>query len=202
MQSSATNDVSPKMSAVPGPSVTHDPFPPLEAVVSALVVSGSLANAQPIVSALTEAHFQVTVAETFEDAKARLAENPPALLLTELRLREYNGLQLVLRGKALRPTMGAIVFSNIPDPALRADAEALGATFVVKPIDSRDLIAAAVRTLLRAASGNDAAEPIRPPFERRTHDRRVQQLPTNDDRRRTERRRDPATLMADAVRRV
>ncbi len=196
------DNVSPNMSAVPGSTVTHDRLPPLEAVVSALVVSGSLANAQQIVPVLSEWHFQVTVAETFEDAKARLAENPPALLLTDLRLREYNGLQLVLRGKSRRPTMGAIVFSNIPDPALRADAEALGATFVVKPIDSRDLIAAALRTLLRAASGDDTAEPIRPPFERRTHDRRVLQHPTPDERRRAERRRDPATLMTDAARRV
>src|SRR5919112_1010370 len=66
--------------------------------LSALVVDGTLANALATVSLLTSHHFHVTLADTFDRAKERLTESPPELLVTELRLREYNGLQLVLRG--------------------------------------------------------------------------------------------------------
>jgi DNA-binding NtrC family response regulator len=166
--------------------------------VSALVVDGTLADALPTVALLVDYQFHVTVADTFARAKSRLAESPPALLITEIRLQQFNGLQLVLHGKSLRPGMAALVLSRIADPVLQADAEALGATFVVKPVGEKELLAAAFRTLMRNVT-DEASEPITPPFERRAHQRRSMQLPTHSERRRTERRRDLASLMASAA---
>ena len=164
--------------------------------VSALVVDCTLAEALPTVALLVDHQFHVTVADTFARAKTRLAESPPALLVTEIRLHQYNGLQLVLHGKSLRPGMAALVLSRSADPVLQADAEALGAIFVVKPVDDKELLAAAFRTLMRGVT--DQTERITPPFERRAEQRRSVQLTTASDRRRTDRRRDLASLLASA----
>jgi DNA-binding response OmpR family regulator len=153
-----------------------------------------------IVDTLAECGFSVTSAESFAQGKARILESPPTLLVAELRLREYNGLQLVLRGKARRPSMAAIVLSSILDSVLQSEAETMGATFVVRPVDSRELIAAAFRTLLREPARHPVVDPIRSPFERRTGERRFL-LEDDGNNRTTERRRDRVTLLTFAARR-
>jgi DNA-binding NtrC family response regulator len=164
------------------------------AVATALVVDPKLNEALAAVEMLTGQGFEVTVAETFAKAKDRLNTRPPTVLLTEIRLGEYNGLHLVLRGKAQRPTLAALVMSDIADPVLQADAEAMGATFLIKPLDNRELLAAVTRTLFQ----RDRAEgPVRPPFERRLRERRAEILVIGPDRRLAERRSDLATRLKD-----
>lgn len=160
--------------------------------VTALVVDTTAAIALPTADVLARCALVVTVADSFARAKERLAECPPALLVTELRLREYNGLHLVLRGKARRPSMAAVVMSEIDDTVLQSDTEALGATFVVRPIDTKHFTAAALRTLLRPSV---ELEPIRPPFERRLQQTRILQRPVECERRHAERRRDLVSLL-------
>src|SRR4029078_9397280 len=75
--------------------------------------------------------FQVTVSDNFNDAKARLGPSI-TLLVTELRLNEYNGLHLVFRAKSVRRQMAAIIRTQISDPLLQLEAERMGATFVLK----------------------------------------------------------------------
>jgi two-component system response regulator RegA len=163
---------------------------------SALVVERTLPDALSVVSVLSTRGFHVTVAETFAKANHHLSGHPPTVLVTEIRLGEYNGLQLVLRGKSLRPEMAAVVLSTVPDPVLQHDAEAMGATFVLKPVDDRELAAAVFRTIFQVTHGGVALTPIRPPYERRREDRR-QQVATlvTPDRRQRERRRDLPTLL-------
>ena len=141
---------------------------------------------------LTSQVFEVTVAETFAKAKDRLNTRPPALLVTEIRLGEYNGLHLVLRGKAQRPSMAALVMSSMADPVLQTEAEAMGATFLVKPLENSELLAAVTRTLFQ----RDRSEgPVRPPFERRKGDRRAAIMVIGPERRAGERRRDLASRL-------
>jgi two-component system response regulator RegA len=157
------------------------------AAATALVVDPSLTEALAAVALLTGRGFEVTVAETFIKAKERLNVRVPAVLITEVRLGEYNGLHLVLRGKAHRPSLAALVTSAVNDPVLQADAEAMGATFLVKPIDEKHFIAAVMRTLFQ----RDRSEgPVRAPFERRSQDRRASFVIIAPDRRHSERRRD------------
>jgi two-component system response regulator RegA len=164
------------------------------AAAAALVVDPSLTEALSTVALLTGRGFEVTVAETFAKAKERLNARVPALLITEIRLGEYNGLHLVLRGKAQRPSMAALVTSAVLDPVLQADAEAMGATFLIKPIDDKNLLAAVMRTMFQ----RDRAEgPVRPPFERRRTERRSAIVVIAPDRRQTERRRDPDSHLRD-----
>lgn len=159
---------------------------------SALVVEPSLADAVSIVSLLSQLGFRVTVSDDFLEAKSRLLMRP-TLLVTALRLGEYNGLHLVLRGKAVRPDMAAIVTSPTSDPVLYAEAERLGATFVLKTVTVDEFRAAVCRTIFQRS---DSPQQIRPPFERRTGSRRTAYAASHEPERRVaERRRDVATLL-------
>jgi DNA-binding NtrC family response regulator len=152
---------------------------------SVLVVEPSLDELLVVMSRLATAGFRVTVAESFAQARPFLAAQPPALLITALRLGAYNGLHLVLRGKAIDPRMKAIVTTNVADMVLQADAETMGATFVVTPIGEREMLGAVLQTVFRP----DGAPPIRPPFERRARERRAALTLVASDRRVSDRRR-------------
>jgi DNA-binding response OmpR family regulator len=165
------------------------------ATASVLVVEPTLSDAIAVASTLTKHHFQVTLAESFVKAKERIGSRPPDVLITDIRLGEYNGLHLVLRATALRARTAAIVLSSSMDEVLRADAEAMGATFMVKPVSERDLAAAVFRTLSRQRGAQRPTEPIRPPFERRSVERRATVFPVPADRRIRDRRRDLDTLL-------
>jgi DNA-binding NtrC family response regulator len=151
----------------------------------ALIVGHRLRDAFAIATLLENCGVEPAVAESFVRAKSRLTRRPPALLITELRLGEFNGLHLVLHGKALRPTMTALVLSDTPDAVLQAEAECMGATFAVKPISKRDLLAILVRSLYTSGESG----PIRPPFERRQAERRGINVLLHADNRQADRRR-------------
>ena len=162
--------------------------------VSVLVVEPVLPDAISVASALSQYPFQVTLAETFVKAKERIGSRAPDVLITDIRLGEYNGLHLVLRATAQRHEVAAIVLSSVMDEVLRADAESMRATFMLKPVSARDLAAAVFRTLSRQKAPMTTTEPIRPPFERRSVDRRAVVFPIPVDRRLRDRRRDLDTL--------
>jgi DNA-binding NtrC family response regulator len=157
----------------------------VESTLSAMVVEQRLSAALPIVTILTASEFHVTFAESFVEAKRRLSERPPALLITALKLGEYNGLGLVVRAKSVQPHIAAVVISTVDDVVLQGDAEAMGATFVTAPVSDADLKAAVFRTLFREPG---SASPIRPPFERRLGDRRHDEVLPCADRRLANRR--------------
>ena len=145
-----------------------------------------------VTSALTSAGFMVTGTDNFKDAKTLLVEAPPTVLVTEIRLGEYNGLQLAYRGRSAKPCMTIVLTSGYPDLVLQRDAEQVAATFVLKPIVAQELVAAVYRTALRQPSPDGMFEPVRPPFERRQADRRGQSSIKGFfevERRATERRR-------------
>jgi two-component system, response regulator RegA len=140
----------------------------MESPATALVVEPSVPETLFLISSLSDLGFQVSVTDNFIDARTGLM-SAPALLVTELRLGEYNGLHLVFRAKSIRSDMAAIIRTQIADPLLQLEAERMGATFVLKTTSPEELRAAVARTLLRRS---DSFEPIRPPFERRHRERR------------------------------
>ena len=79
----------------------------------------------------------------FEPAKSYLADAQVDVLVTDVRLGAYNGLQLVMLAKAEHPAMTAVVLSDFDDPVLRNDATTIGASFRVRPIPSEQLLSAA-----------------------------------------------------------
>ena len=153
---------------------------------SALVVEPSLEDLLDVVSTISTVGMRVTAAGTFSEAKSLISSHPPTLLVAAIRLGMYNGLHLVVRGKAVMPEMAALVTSAVHDSGLQADAEAVGATFVVKPISEREFLAAILQTLFRR---DPQAGPIRAPFERRSADRRALDESFTPERRTSDRRR-------------
>lgn len=135
-----------------------------------LVVDHTLREAYAAVTPLASAGFSVTVSRTFDAAKALLEAGEYGLLIAALRLGMHNGLHLVVRARSMTTWIPALVTAHAEDPVLRADAERLGATYVVLPAPNREFLAAVVRTCLR---GPLDGGPLRPPFERRAADRRV-----------------------------
>lgn len=150
--------------------------------LTVLVVAPSGSDSAGLVSALAPESYRVTVAHSFRDGRRLIESHPPALLITALRLGEYNGLHLVLRARGAAPRVASIVIADAEDPVLRIDAERIGATFVAGLPDRRDLLAAVQRTLSRRDS--DLHEPIRPPFERRHTQVAAGALPHKDRRER------------------
>ena len=143
-----------------------NPFEPM----TALVVEPGLTAMWFVVSSLTDAGFHVTVAENFPEARGLIDKHPPTVLVTDLRLGEYNGLHLVIRRNAASQATAAVVVSEVEDMVLQGEAERLGATFVILPTSSQELMAAVYRTVFR---GTHDGVPIRPAFERRMIDRRA-----------------------------
>jgi DNA-binding NtrC family response regulator len=162
---------------------------------AALVVEPVLPHLLSILSALSVMGLDVTVAETFKDARDTITSSRPSLLLTDVRLQDYNGLHLVLRGRSVWSELPAIVTSGAADAVLQDEAEKLGATFLVMPASTAEIVAAIYRTLFRPdASGRLA--PIRPPFERRHAERRASaSMPFTPNRRVGDRRRSPGALL-------
>ncbi|MGE0593033.1 MAG: response regulator [Vicinamibacterales bacterium] len=159
---------------------------------AALIVEPALSDIVHCVAALDGEGFRVTVAASYREARALMTTQPPDVLITELRLGDYNGLQLVLRARSLKPTLAPVVTSRVSDAVLQAEAVAMGATYVLKPVTAPDLLAAVLRTLHRHPA---RAEPIEPPFERRSAERRTVEGPASPsqaggyERRHGERRR-------------
>jgi DNA-binding NtrC family response regulator len=138
---------------------------PVDQQVCALVVDHVLTESVAMATVLSANRINVILTDRFELAKERLDSRPPHLLVTELRLGDYNGLQLVFRGKSRQPSLAAVVLSDVADKVLQHETESMDATFVVTPLGSRELAAAAFRTLWRGDASRQS--PIRPPFERR-----------------------------------
>jgi DNA-binding response OmpR family regulator len=82
----------------------------------------------------TEGTHEVTACGTFEEARRRLREQTFDVLMTDVRLGAFNGLQLALLAKDVNPFTQLIVFSGFDDDVLRAETEHLGGVYLVKPV--------------------------------------------------------------------
>ena len=103
---------------------------------------------------LTEGGFTVTACDSFEDAKQKMTLSPPDVLLTDVRLGAFNGLQLVILAKEQRPDIRAVVMSAYDDPMLRKEAARCGAQYLLKPFSCD----AVLGSLPEASPGGTAAE--------------------------------------------
>lgn len=102
-----------------------------------LVVDDNEAARTGLAKILERADFTVFTAATFAEGRSALAKDQPDLLIADVRLGEYNGLQLL--ASATRPTP-AIIVTGYPDPVLEADARRMGAEYLVKPVSPSSLV--------------------------------------------------------------
>ena len=79
---------------------------------------------------------------------ALLVAEHPHVLVADVRLGEFNGIQLLMLAREVRPGISAVITNAFVDSVLADETRRLGGTFMVKPLDSRDLLDA-VRTRSR-----------------------------------------------------
>jgi DNA-binding NtrC family response regulator len=91
-------------------------------------------------TAFLESGRDVIAIGTYEQAREMLRSDTFDVLLTDVRLGAFNGLQLAVIAREANPDVQLIVFSGFDDPVLRADAEHLGATYLVKPVTSAHIM--------------------------------------------------------------
>jgi DNA-binding NtrC family response regulator len=100
-----------------------------------LVVNTDRDALASMATALKAAGYVPTLTADFEDATAALEAGGFCVLLTAERLDAHNGLHLIMRARATRPTMGTIVTTPKADPALEAEATMFGAQCIIAPWD-------------------------------------------------------------------
>jgi len=140
-----------------------------------LVVDTDLEVLHSFARALREAGCIVFEAPSFEDGRALWREVHPAVLVADIRLREFNGLQLLMRARSERPDLKAIITCPFNDPVLEAETQRLGGTFLLKPLTPLQIVEA----VTDARPDTIAPTPVTPPllFERRRVDRRQAAIP-------------------------
>ncbi len=117
-----------------------NPAPPASTKLKLLIVDDDVGLLEAMQRALRDSLRTVVACDSFEKARQMLKDQSFDALITDVRLGAFNGLQLAVMARDLYPDMRLIVFSGFDDPVLRADAEQIGATYLVKPVASGDLL--------------------------------------------------------------
>ena len=107
---------------------------------SLLLVDDDLSLLGALSRFLSDHGFDVTSCSTFEDAKREIATLQPEIVVTDVRLGAFNGLQLALLARDVRPDVRIVVFSGFDDPVLKEEARRIGATYLVKPVSGHSLV--------------------------------------------------------------
>jgi two-component system response regulator YesN len=90
---------------------------------------------------LADHDFRVVSSGAFEEAKQHIVTVRPDIVITDVRLGAFNGLQLAMLARDVRPDTQVVVFSGFDDPVLKEEARRIGATYLVKPVTGHALLA-------------------------------------------------------------
>jgi hypothetical protein len=101
----------------------------------------------PYATALTTVANRVCAAATFAHAKSTLLNVRPDVLVTQVRLGDFNGIHLALWGRAQLPHLRSVIIGQ-SDPKLEADVHASGITFL-QYNDVEAVLQATLETLVR-----------------------------------------------------
>jgi DNA-binding NtrC family response regulator len=88
----------------------------------------------------------VVTAANGEEALARLAEREPDLMITDLRMGDVSGWDLLFHENMQRPNLPIFVITALPSPAV-GGADHFAAEFFQKPLDLDTLVTAIRRRL-------------------------------------------------------
>lgn len=103
-----------------------------------LIVEDNDATRTGLSELLKRAGYDTLATRSYEDAIRVMREDTPDLLIADVRLGPYNGLQLLVTAPRRVPT---IIMTGFPDSVLEADAHHLGAQFILKPVVPAALLA-------------------------------------------------------------
>jgi len=128
--------------------------------MSALVV---LVNADPralrhLESQLSEDGYLVAAIESFVEARDLLGSVTPDLLIADIRLERFNGLQLAIRSHFDHPDVPVIVTHVQEDAVVEAEAKRYGVSFIAAPLENPNFLPC-VRSLVNG--GRQVQRPMR-----------------------------------------
>ncbi len=103
-----------------------------------LIVEDNDATLAGLSELLKRAGYNTYATRSFEEGARTMREEAPDVLLADIRLGPFNGLQLLVTSPKRVPT---IIMTGYPDPVLEADAVHLGAKFILKPVAPAALLA-------------------------------------------------------------
>jgi two-component system, response regulator YesN len=106
-----------------------------------LVVDDDRPTLELMIRWLTAAGHEVQGVGTFGEGKLRI-KDPIDVLIVDVRLHGYNGLQLATRARTDHPEVRIVVVSGWEDPVLIKEAGILDAVFLNKPFNEQDLLSA------------------------------------------------------------
>jgi DNA-binding response OmpR family regulator len=130
-----------------------------------LVVEDDGATRRGMAQLLTGAGYDVAESASMTEAQRLLSSETPDLVITDLRLAEFNGLYLA----AVNPQrIPVIVVTGFADRGLEMEARALGADFLLKPVRPSQLLAVVERRLPSTEDGDSYAVARRWPRRRVT----------------------------------
>jgi len=112
-----------------------------------VVISPSGERLRGLLDILSNAGYRACGARTFDEAKRTIERTIPELVIAEERLGDFNGLHLVMLGRARDPEMKGIVIGRQNDRGLENDARQLNVRCLAEPRDAADWLASIAQTL-------------------------------------------------------
>lgn len=110
-------------------------------LVTILVVDTDPTQVRALARQLRGCGYQVLEATSFPEAQRIWDAEHPQVLVADVRLEAYNGLHLLIRARAVRPDVTAIITSPVFDRVLADETRRLGGTLLMKPVDVGDIVA-------------------------------------------------------------
>jgi two-component system OmpR family response regulator len=101
---------------------------------------------------LRGAGFDVVASNEFRDARMQMEVCAPSVVVADIRLGGYNGLQLCILARQVREDVGVVIISGYDDVVLQRDIRRIGAEYLPKPFGRADLLAAVERAKARSAA--------------------------------------------------
>ena len=129
-----------------------------------LIVDADTSRARELTAILRRAGCVVSTASTFRDGVRLLHTARPGVLVTALKLGAYNGLHLLLRGRAEDPHLCAIVVGP-RDLVVEGDARELGAAAYLPAPATATAIFSEIQKLTVAEDGDGSALESQGAFE-------------------------------------
>lgn len=93
-----------------------------------------------IVELLLESGYHVTGSSAYEEAKRLLSGTTYDLFVTDVRVRSYNGLNLVKKVRQDSPETGVVIMTGYDEPLLQLEASRYNARFIKKPVRAAEFL--------------------------------------------------------------
>ena len=100
-----------------------------------------------ITELLRAAGYDVTAASNYQAAKELMGASTYDLLISDVRLRGYNGLHLVMQCRREYPEMGLMIMTGYDESLMEIEAGRYNAEFVRKPIKPAEFLENVARCL-------------------------------------------------------